>query len=374
MSSRNTCTVSERGTKWVAPRAIFFTPLLVGLSITGAWGFSTDQASLTRRFDITSATTNAPITVTAVLTNGGTSAVRGFYFTEQIPSGLVLRTLGVTVDGRTVSNYTLESGVVGEVYAGYTTYRWVLETPTAFSQNNSIAPNTGARIEYSLTSAQAGSFSLAQFSWSGFYASTATASFGCSDATNAQTINFAAGSSPTHPILAISTTSMTFNGTMGSSPPSQILGISNIGGQTLNWTAVVDGSVPAWLTISPTNGAGNGAVTVSVSGPGLTPGSYSKNLTVAAAGAANSPQTVIVNLTVPGPPEITSLYGSNGVAVIAWTSSAGSGYRVQYVDNLTDTNWTDLPPDITAGGPGATATDAAGHLPQRFYRILLLTP
>jgi hypothetical protein len=60
--------------------------------------------------------------------------------------------------------------------------------------------------------------------------------------------------------------------------------------------------------------------------------------------------------------------------VITWTSSAASGYRVQYVDNLTDTNWTDLSPDVIADGPTAFATDAKGLSPQRFYRVLLVTP
>jgi hypothetical protein len=60
------------------------------------------------------------------------------------------------------------------------------------------------------------------------------------------------------------------------------------------------------------------------------------------------------------------------MAVITWTSSAGSGYRVQYVETQSDTNWTDLQPDITASGPSAVATDAAGLLSQRFYRVILV--
>jgi hypothetical protein len=47
---------------------------------------------------------------------------------------------------------------------------------------------------------------------------------------------------------------------------------------------------------------------------------------------------------------------------------------VQYLNDLTNTNWTNLSPDITADGPTAMATDTNGLFPQRFYRILLLAP
>jgi hypothetical protein len=78
--------------------------------------------------------------------------------------------------------------------------------------------------------------------------------------------------------------------------------------------------------------------------------------------------------SAPPPPEITSLQFSNEQAVLTWSSSAGSGYRVQYVDNLSNTNWINLSPDVTADGPTATTTDTTGLSQQRFYRILLLAP
>ena len=44
------------------------------------------------------------------------------------------------------------------------------------------------------------------------------------------------------------------------------------------------------------------------------------------------------------------------------------------LDSLTDTNWTDLSPDVIADGPTAMATDAKGLSPQRFYRIRQVAP
>jgi hypothetical protein len=71
-------------------------------------------------------------------------------------------------------------------------------------------------------------------------------------------------------------------------------------------------------------------------------------------------------------PLITSISVANGVAVITWNAVAGQTYRVQYKNNLTDSKWTDLPPDVTATGPTASKTDNVGSQPQRFYRVLLV--
>ena len=148
----------------------------------------------------------------------------------------------------------------------------------------------------------------------------------------------------------------------------------------MSWTVVADASTPAWLTVSPTSGMGDGTVIVSVNGAGLgAAGSYSKNLIVTAIGAANGLQTVGVTNSFSGaaqtgPPEITSLNFSNDLAVITWASAVGGSYRVQYVDDLANTNWTNLSPDVTADGPTAMANDTNGLSRQRFYRILLLAP
>jgi hypothetical protein len=72
------------------------------------------------------------------------------------------------------------------------------------------------------------------------------------------------------------------------------------------------------------------------------------------------------------PPMLRPLRASNGVAQLAWNAIAGQTYRLQYKPTLTATNWTDLAPDITATASTASATDAVGAAPERFYRILLL--
>ena len=297
---------------------MLLTVLAFGLAITGAGGFSSDNSSLGRQLDGLSATTNSPITVTVVFTNGNSATLRGCCFVEQIPDGLTLQTLGVVVNGQPVANYAAESGQSGDVYPGFTPYRWVLESPVAFLQNNPVPPSALVQIQYSLTSAQPGSFTLPEFSWSGTDPAATNAAFGCGESGDVQTISFVPGITPSYPILAVSTNVLSFATNQGNSPAGQSLGIANIGDGVLVWTAAADGTLPAWLTVNPTNGTGDATLTVSASSAGLAPGTYAKNIVVTAAGATNSPRTVTVNLTVSNTVPVLGL-------VCSWPFDEGAG-------------------------------------------------
>jgi PKD repeat protein len=75
-----------------------------------------------------------------------------------------------------------------------------------------------------------------------------------------------------------------------------MLEITSTGPGTLNWTA---SSTSSWLSVSPVSGtAPSPHVTVSVNTANLGPGGgiYHGAITIAAAGAANSPQTISVTL------------------------------------------------------------------------------
>ncbi|MSU57339.1 MAG: DUF11 domain-containing protein [Pedosphaera sp.] len=77
-------------------------------------------------------------------------------------------------------------------------------------------------------------------------------------------------------------------------------------------------------------------------------------------------------VTVVSRPFITSLEITNGLATVTWTSLAGQDYRLQYLTNLNDTNWSDVAPDVTATGPTATQTNAFDPASLRFYRVKLV--
>src|SRR5215472_10949 len=85
------------------------------------------------------------------------------------------------------------------------------------------------------------------------------------------------------PAISASPTSLSFTAQQGgSNPAAQTVSISNTGGGTLSWTASDNA---AWLTVSPSAGTGNGAVTLSATTGTLTAGSYSGTVTLSATGA-----------------------------------------------------------------------------------------
>lgn len=290
----------------------------LGLQMNIALGFSSGSATLTRQFDMLSAVTNSQITVTATLTNGGSSTLRGVYYVDQVPSGLTVKTVGVWLNGLPVTNYLVEAGAVGDVYAGCTPYRWILETPPTFSQNKGVGAGGVVQVVYSVTSARLGSFSMQYFGWSGYDPGSTNASFGVSEAADAASVNFTLPVVPSYPILALSATNLTFAATQGSASSPQSLGIANNGGGTLNWAIAVESNAPAWLAVSPSNGSSAASVTVTAASSSLAAGTYSKTLTVTAAGATNSPQVVTVNLVI-------TPQTSNQGLVAHWSFDEGSG-------------------------------------------------
>jgi hypothetical protein len=93
------------------------------------------------------------------------------------------------------------------------------------------------------------------------------------------------------------------------------LGISNTGGGTLTYSAAAD---TAWLTVSPANGTAPRTLQVALSIVGLVPGTYTGHITITAAGAANSPVSVLVSLTIAALPVQRSVG-------LSWNASSSGG-------------------------------------------------
>ena len=72
------------------------------------------------------------------------------------------------------------------------------------------------------------------------------------------------------------------------------------------------------------------------------------------------------------PPAFSSAAMSNDMLTLTWSSIAGQTYRVQYTTDVEGTNWTDLPPDVTANDTTASQTDPNLSDTQRFYRVMVL--
>ena len=87
----------------------------------------------------------------------------------------------------------------------------------------------------------------------------------------------------------------------GTNPAGHTLSLWNSGGGTLTWAASGNAD---WLILSSTNGSSTGEIdniSLSVDISGMDAGDYAAVVTISASGAANTPQTVIVNLTINPP-------------------------------------------------------------------------
>jgi len=174
----------------------------------------------------------------------------------------------------------------------------------------------------------------------------------------------------TGPVLLVSPASLSFSASPGVNPPSQVISIGNIGSGTLKWTAVAESEAPAWLTVSTASGSGSAAVSVSAASASLPPGIYTKNITITADGAINSPQTVTAHFSVFSPFTIQRPRFLDGRFEFDLPTGAGLSYTIEYKDSLDDSVWTAL---TTLVGTGSTIPVTISTLPtgSRFYRVRL---
>jgi hypothetical protein len=88
--------------------------------------------------------------------------------------------------------------------------------------------------------------------------------------------------------------------------------------------------------------------------------------------ATNSFVVIVLPPAVVPPPVFQSITLADGNVSLIWTTVAGRNYRLQYSDDFTAANWTDITPDITASGSTCGLTIPVGASDQRFYRVFVL--
>lgn len=103
----------------------------------------------------------------------------------------------------------------------------------------------------------------------------------------------------TVPSLGIAPQQFNFTMSEGGTAAPRTLTVVAQGSPSFNWTATSDVS---WLDLDPASGSGSGSVRVNVEAASLPPGTYSGLITVEAPQAANSPQTVPVELVIQAAP------------------------------------------------------------------------
>jgi hypothetical protein len=109
------------------------------------------------------------------------------------------------------------------------------------------------------------------------------------------TLNVAAAT--TNPTINVTPSSLSFSYALGgTSPGSKTLSLASSTGSPLRYTAAASGG--SWLSLGTTSGSTPGRVSVSVNPTGMAAGSHNGSISVTTGGAANSPQSVPVTLTV----------------------------------------------------------------------------
>jgi uncharacterized protein (TIGR03437 family) len=190
------------------------------------------------------------------------------------------------------------------------------------------------------------------------------------------------------PILSLAATSLVFSATQGgANPASQPVALNNTGGGTLNWTASV--SSGAWLSVSPASGINAATLTVAVNIAGLAPGTHNGAIQVNAAGAAGSPQTISVRLTVAasGTPVIAAsstavavavAMGENPQPLSVQVQNAGTGVMNWTAVAQTDSggNWLAISPTSGTAPANVTVTMTPGGVAAGLYtgRIVITVP
>jgi hypothetical protein len=85
--------------------------------------------------------------------------------------------------------------------------------------------------------------------------------------------------------------------------------------------------------------------------------------------ATNSFTVFVIATIQAAPPVVQSISVSNGIVTITWSAVAGRSYTLDRKDGWDGTNWTEVPPAVSASG--STATDKVADAIQRFYRVVL---
>ena len=171
------------------------------------------------------------------------------------------------------------------------------------------------------------------------------------------------GSNDQPQTLNVSPTALVFSATAGSgNPPSQAFSVSKSGGGQLSWTASENA---AWLALSSSSGGNNQTISVSVNTSGLSAGTYSTPVTVSASGASNSPQTILVSLTVnaaqptaPAPQPKIGLSPSS----LAFNATQGGANPANQTVAVTNTGTGTLTWTVADNANWLTATQSGGSI------------
>jgi len=171
---------------------------------------------------------------------------------------------------------------------------------------------------------------------------------------------------PAAPVIALSPDRLSIDAVAGSGRVvNATLQVSNAGGGSLNWTAGAQTSSGGnWLSVTPLSGGGGAPLTISAATGALPPGTYSGEVAVSAAGAANSPRSLPVTFLVRGAASPALQVSPGGLTFsVPWPVTGVPPQRME-ISNLADgrLNWR-LDAATFNGGAWLTVQPGSGSTP-----------
>jgi len=157
------------------------------------------------------------------------------------------------------------------------------------------------------------------------------------------------------PAITVAPATISKTGISGVSGPQTSFTINNTGGGSMNYTV---SKTQSWLSLSPGSGTVVGetdTIYVNFDATSLAPGTYTDTITVTAAQAGNSPQTIPVTFTVQSSDMIVTApnggeqWGRGETRAITWVSSLGGNVKIELLKggSLDATIVTNTPNDGT---------------------------
>jgi hypothetical protein len=177
---------------------------------------------------------------------------------------------------------------------------------------------------------------------------------------------------PSEPIMGVSPLSLNFSTISGQATPTgQAVTITNNGGSALQWHSNITLLTTSWLSVSPGGGmvapGETGQLTVNISTSGLTPGSYTGQLTLSGTDmrgshASGSPQVITVSLVVQPPCTLAQPSQSS----LVFSAIAGGASPLAQTINLTGTGSCTWPlhwsTSVSPAAPWLSLTPTSGQL------------
>ncbi len=320
-------------------------------SSTHSWTFSWTAPTVT-------ATTTATLYAAAIDSYGGGTGTIRQAITVNAPAPaptIAVSPASLTFNyqsGGTVpaaQNVAVSSSGTAFNYTVSTSATWLTATPASGSTPGSVAVSVNPA-------------SLAAGTYTGTVSITsATASN--SPKTVAITLNVTPAPLPT---ITTSPASLSFNYQSGGTiPAAQNVAVSS-SGTAFNYTVSTSAT---WLTATPASGTTPGSVAVSVNPASLAAGMYTGTVSIASAGASNSPKTVAVTLNVTAaalptltanPASLTFTYQIGGSSPAAQAAAITSSGAAVNFTTATSATWLSATPSGMTGGNVSVTINPSG--------------